>query len=43
MLSLAPTIDAIAAGNAVIVKPSEISPNTADVVATFFKRYLEHD
>ena len=40
-LALAPLIAAIAAGNTVVVKPSELTPNTSriikDIVATVFK------
>lgn len=32
MLTMEPLVDAIAAGNSVIVKPSEISPNTSAVI-----------
>lgn len=32
---------AIAAGNCVIIKPSEISPATAEIVATLLPKYLD--
>ena len=31
-LSLAPVVGAIAAGNAVVIKPSELSPASADII-----------
>ncbi len=33
MLSLAPLIGAVTAGNAVVLKPSELAPHTADVIS----------
>jgi len=40
-LTLAPVLPAIAAGNAVIMKPSEISPATAALMAELVPRYLD--
>uniref|UniRef100_A0A8C3WSH9 Aldehyde dehydrogenase family 3 member A2 n=1 Tax=Catagonus wagneri TaxID=51154 RepID=A0A8C3WSH9_9CETA len=42
-LSVQPLIGAIAAGNAVIIKPSEISENTAKVLAKLLPQYLDQD
>ena len=40
-LTLAPVLPAIAAGNAVIMKPSEISPATAALLEELVPRYLD--
>lgn len=40
-LSLAPAIGAIAAGNAVVIKPSEIAPATSAAMARLIPRYLD--
>lgn len=42
-LTLLPMVAAIAAGNAVIVKPSELSPHTAQLLADLFPKYLDKD
>jgi len=42
-LCLLPMVGAIAAGNAVILKPSEVSPHTAQVLAELFPKYLDKD
>ena len=34
---------AIAAGNCVIVKPSELAPKTADVIARLVAKYMDPD
>ena len=41
MLALEPMVDAIAAGNSVIVKPSEISPNVSDVIAKLISKTFD--
>lgn len=41
MLSLDPVIGAIAAGNSVVLKPSEISPATSSILAKFLPEYLD--
>ncbi|XP_010158282.1 PREDICTED: fatty aldehyde dehydrogenase-like, partial [Eurypyga helias] len=41
VLIMQPLIGAIAAGNAVVVKPSEISENTARLVADLLPQYLD--
>src|SRR5580658_5331277 len=41
MLTLSPLIAAIAGGNAAVVKPSEVAPATADVIARFLPEYLD--
>ncbi|KFO94567.1 Fatty aldehyde dehydrogenase, partial [Buceros rhinoceros silvestris] len=41
VLVMQPLIGAIAAGNAVVVKPSEISGNTAQLVADLLPQYLD--
>ena len=40
-LTLAPAIGALAAGNAVVLKPSELSPATSRVLAELVPRYLD--
>lgn len=40
-LSLAPVAGAIAAGNCVVIKPSEVSPATADLIAELVPKYLD--
>lgn len=37
LLSLSPLIGAIAAGNTVVIKPSELTPNTSEVIAKIIK------
>lgn len=41
MLALEPLVDAIAAGNSVIVKPSEISPNVSEVIAKLISKTFD--
>ncbi|WP_217135171.1 aldehyde dehydrogenase family protein [Leucobacter chinensis] len=41
MLALSPVIGAIAAGNCVVVKPSELAPNTSSVIAERLVTYLD--
>src|SRR3954470_19753059 len=41
MLTLSPLIAAIAGGNCAVVKPSEIAPATADVIARLLPKYLD--
>ncbi|XP_019196894.1 PREDICTED: aldehyde dehydrogenase [Ipomoea nil] len=41
MLSLDPVIGAIAAGNAVVLKPSEIAPATSSLLAKLFNDYMD--
>ncbi|XP_037021765.2 aldehyde dehydrogenase family 3 member A2 [Artibeus jamaicensis] len=43
ILTIQPLIGAIAAGNAVIIKPSEISENTAKILARLLPQYLDQD
>ncbi|XP_051023875.1 aldehyde dehydrogenase, dimeric NADP-preferring [Acomys russatus] len=42
-LIVQPMVGAIAAGNAVVLKPSEVSENTADLLATLIPQYLDKD
>ena len=42
-LLLMPLIGAIAAGNAVVVKPSELAPETSHLMARLFAAYLDPD
>lgn len=42
-LSLAPVVAAIAAGNCVVVKPSELSPATSMLIARLVPEYLDED
>ncbi|XP_074032094.1 aldehyde dehydrogenase, dimeric NADP-preferring isoform X2 [Leptinotarsa decemlineata] len=41
LLVLAPVVGAIAAGNCVVIKPSEIAPATANALATLLPKYLD--
>ncbi|MEB4615713.1 aldehyde dehydrogenase family protein [Leucobacter sp. M11] len=41
MLSLSPAIGAIAAGNAVVIKPSELAPAVSHALATLLPLYLD--
>ncbi|XP_027487892.1 fatty aldehyde dehydrogenase-like, partial [Corapipo altera] len=43
VLVMHPLIGAIAAGNAVVVKPSEVSENTAQLVADLLPQYLDRE
>src|SRR3954451_5555669 len=43
MLTLSPLIAAISGGNAAVVKPSEVAPATADVIARLLPEYLDRD
>ncbi|KAK9167493.1 hypothetical protein Scep_002684 [Stephania cephalantha] len=42
LLSIDPVIGAIAAGNAVVLKPSEIAPATSSLLARFVEEYLDN-
>ncbi|MEU4361109.1 aldehyde dehydrogenase family protein [Promicromonospora sp. NPDC023987] len=42
-LLLMPLVGAIAAGNAVVVKPSELAPQTSHLMAKLFPAYLDSD
>lgn len=39
-LTLLPVVGAIAAGNAVVIKPSEVAPATAKIIAELIPKYL---
>ncbi|XP_010547357.1 PREDICTED: aldehyde dehydrogenase family 3 member I1, chloroplastic isoform X1 [Tarenaya hassleriana] len=41
LLAIDPVIGAIAAGNAVVLKPSEIAPATSSLLARLFREYLD--
>ncbi|KAL9393487.1 hypothetical protein Peur_012772 [Populus x canadensis] len=41
LLSIDPVIGAIAAGNAVVLKPSEIAPATSSLLSELFEEYLD--
>ena len=41
VLSLDPVIGAIAAGNAVVLKPSEVAPTTSALLAELLPRYVD--
>jgi aldehyde dehydrogenase (NAD+) len=43
MLPLSPLIAAIAGGNVAVVKPSEVAPASADVIARFVPEYLDRE
>lgn len=40
-LTLLPVTGAIAAGNCVVIKPSEVSPATAKIIAELIPKYLD--
>ncbi|KAB0793762.1 hypothetical protein PPYR_13382 [Photinus pyralis] len=42
-VSLGPLADAIAAGNCVVLKPSELAPETEKVIAELVPKYLDND
>ncbi|XP_025196588.1 aldehyde dehydrogenase, dimeric NADP-preferring isoform X1 [Melanaphis sacchari] len=42
-LTLLPVVGAIAAGNSVVIKPSEIAPATAKLIAELVPKYLNRD
>lgn len=42
VLSLDPVIGAISAGNAVVLKPSEVAPATSSLLANLLKNYLDN-
>lgn len=42
MLSLDPVVGAIAAGNAVVLKPSEIAPASSSLLAKLLGEYLDN-
>ena len=41
MLAIDPVIGAIAAGNAVVLKPSEVAPATSSLLADLLPRYVD--
>ena len=41
MLALSPLVGALAAGNAAVVKPSELAPNTSQTLALLLPEYLD--
>src|SRR5438874_12426232 len=43
MLTLSPLVAAISGGNAAVVKPSEVAPATAGVIARLLPEYLDRD
>ncbi|MDO5696313.1 MAG: aldehyde dehydrogenase family protein, partial [Eubacteriales bacterium] len=43
MLILSPLVGALAAGNAVLLKPSELASQTSALLARLVPRYLDHD
>ncbi|KAI1280819.1 Aldehyde dehydrogenase family 3 member B1 [Halotydeus destructor] len=43
MLSLGPMVSAIAAGNAVLVKPSDLAPHSSKILADLLPQYLDKD
>ena len=42
-ISLAPLAGAISAGNCAVIKPSEISPHTAEAIEKLLPRYIDQD
>jgi aldehyde dehydrogenase (NAD+) len=43
MLTLSPLIAAISGGNAAVIKPSEVAPATADVIARLVPEYMDRE
>ncbi len=43
VLTLGPAIAAIAAGNTVVLKPSEVCPASSALMAELVRRYLDND
>jgi aldehyde dehydrogenase (NAD+) len=43
ILSLGPVIGAIAAGNCVVLKPSEVAPNVSRILAELIPKYLDNE
>ena len=43
MLTLSPLIAAISGGNAAVIKPSEVAPVTAELIARLIPEYLDHE
>lgn len=43
MLTLSPLVAAISAGNAAVIKPSDLSPATANVIARLIPEYLDRN
>lgn len=43
LLTVHPLVSALAAGNVAVLKPSELSPASADLLATVLPRYLDSD
>ena len=43
LLTFMPIVAAIAAGNCAVMKPSELSPNTAKLIAHLLPKYLDND
>ena len=41
LLALEPMVDAIAAGNVVCLKPSDLSPHTSEVLQTLIEQYMD--
>lgn len=42
-VQLGPVIPAIAAGNTVVLKPSELAPHSAKLISELIPKYLDHD
>lgn len=42
-LTLVPLIGALAAGNCVVIKPSEVAPATSRLLATYLPKYIDHE
>jgi len=42
-LAIPPVAQAIAAGNCVVLKPSELSPHTSNVLVELFTKYLDKE
>ena len=42
VLTLDPVIGAVAAGNAVVIKPSEVAPATSSLLAKYVHEYMDN-
>ncbi len=43
LLSLQPLVGALAAGNTIILKPSELTPHTSELLASLFSKYFQEE
>ena len=43
VVNIKPLASCIAAGNCAVIKPSEMSPNSSNVIEKFVEKYLDND